>query len=131
MATALTRADTRVLLPTIRVPALLIWGDADARSPMTVAHHMHDAIPDSRLVVIAGAGHVSNLEAPARFDAAARDLFVGLDRVTARQLVRQSVRRRRGPPPPESIAAEGLWQAAQAPRGAVDRSDDGFRKRRA
>ena len=73
MATALARADTRDLLPTIRVPTLLVWGDADARSPMTVAQQMRDAIPGSRLAVIAGVGHVSNLEAPAQFDAAVRD----------------------------------------------------------
>ena len=29
MATALARADTRDLLPTIQVPTLLVWGDAD------------------------------------------------------------------------------------------------------
>jgi pimeloyl-ACP methyl ester carboxylesterase len=45
MATALAHADTRDLLPNIRVPALLVWGDADARSPMTVAHQLRDAIP--------------------------------------------------------------------------------------
>lgn len=59
MATALAQADTRDLLPTIRVPTLLVWGDADARSPMTVAHQLHDAIPGARLAVISGAGHVS------------------------------------------------------------------------
>lgn len=73
MATALAHADTRDLLPTIRVPTLLIWGDADARSPMTVAHQMRDAIPGARLAVIAGAGHVSNLEHPAQFNAEVRD----------------------------------------------------------
>ena len=73
MATALARADTRDLLPTIRVPTLLVWGDADARSPLTVAHQMHDAIPGARLAVIPGAGHVSNLEHPAQFNAEVRD----------------------------------------------------------
>lgn len=73
MATALAHADTRDLLPTIRVPTLLIWGDADARSPLTVAHQLHDAIPGARLAVIPGAGHVSNLEEPARFNAEVRN----------------------------------------------------------
>jgi len=53
--------------------SLLVWGDADARSPLTVAYQMRDAIPGAGLVVIAGAGHVSNLEQPAEFDAAVRD----------------------------------------------------------
>lgn len=73
MATALARADTRDLLPTIRVPTLLIWGDADARSPIAVAHQLRDAIPGARLAVIPGAGHVSNLEDPTRFDSLVRD----------------------------------------------------------
>jgi pimeloyl-ACP methyl ester carboxylesterase len=73
MATALAHADTRDLLPTIQVPTLLVWGDADARSPLTVAHEMRDAISGAQLAVIPGAGHVSNLENPARFDAEVRD----------------------------------------------------------
>ena len=70
MATALAQADTRDLLPHIRVPTLLVWGDADKRSPMSVAYQMHDALPTTRLAVISGAGHLSNLEAPAQFNAA-------------------------------------------------------------
>lgn len=72
MATALAHADTRDLLPSIAVPTLLIWGDADVRSPLAVAHQMHDAILGARLAVISGAGHMSNLEQPARFNAAVR-----------------------------------------------------------
>ena len=80
MATALAHADTRDLLPNVRVPALLIWGDVDVRSPMTVAHQILKAIPGARLVVIPGAGHVSNLAAPSLFNAAVRDfcLCVGI-----------------------------------------------------
>jgi pimeloyl-ACP methyl ester carboxylesterase len=78
MATALARADTRDLLPTIRVPTLLMWGDADARSPMAVAHQLHEAIPGARLAVIPGAGHVSNLEDPVRFDALVRDFCLSV-----------------------------------------------------
>jgi pimeloyl-ACP methyl ester carboxylesterase len=66
-------SDTRDLLPEIRVPTLLVWGEADARSPMSVAHQFHDAIPRARLAVIPGAGHVSNFEAPARFNAEVRN----------------------------------------------------------
>jgi pimeloyl-ACP methyl ester carboxylesterase len=69
MAASSAEADTRDLLPTIRVPTLLIWGDADQRSPMRVAYQLRDAIPSARLSVIPGAGHVSNLEAPDRFNA--------------------------------------------------------------
>ncbi len=64
--------DTRDLLPNIQVPTLLVWGDADRRAPMTVAHQLRDAIPRARLAIIPGAGHVSNLEQPARFNAEVR-----------------------------------------------------------
>lgn len=73
MATALAVADTRDLLRNIGVPTLLIWGDADARSPLAAAHQFRAAIPGSRLTVLAGAGHISNLEKPAEFDAEVRD----------------------------------------------------------
>jgi pimeloyl-ACP methyl ester carboxylesterase len=62
MALSSAHVDTRDLLPEIRVPTLLVWGDADARSPMSVAHQFHDAIPGAKLAVIPGAGHVSNFE---------------------------------------------------------------------
>jgi pimeloyl-ACP methyl ester carboxylesterase len=52
MARALADADTRDLLPEIRIPTLLLWGEADARSPLNVAHAMKALIPEARLSVI-------------------------------------------------------------------------------
>lgn len=69
--------DRRALLGDIRTPTLLIWGEEDARSPVSVAHQFQDSIPDAKLVMIPGAGHVSNLEAPARFDEAIREFCRG------------------------------------------------------
>ncbi len=66
-------ADQRDLLPHIAVPTLLIWGELDARSPLSVAHQFKQAIPGSKLVVIPGCGHVSNLEAPEQLNKAVRD----------------------------------------------------------
>ena len=65
--------DQRDLLPRIAVPTLLIWGELDARSPLSVARQFEDAVPDATLVVIPGAGHVSNLEEPELFNAAVRE----------------------------------------------------------
>jgi pimeloyl-ACP methyl ester carboxylesterase len=65
--------DQRDLLPRIAVPTLLIWGDLDARSPLDVARQFEQAIPGTRLVVIPGAGHVSNLEQPGRCNEAVRE----------------------------------------------------------
>jgi len=76
MRTALrvmAEADQRDLLPQIAVPTLLIWGEHDARSPLTVAHRFLDAIPDATLVVLPGAGHMSNLEQPERFNDSVRE----------------------------------------------------------
>lgn len=68
-------ADTDLsdLLPHVAVPTLLLWGDSDARSPLTVAHQFEEAIPDAELVVIEGAGHMSNLERPQQVNNAVRE----------------------------------------------------------
>jgi pimeloyl-ACP methyl ester carboxylesterase len=65
---AMAEADQRDLLPRIGVPTLLIWGDLDARSPLRVARRFEQAIRDAKLVVIPGAGHMSNLEQPDAFN---------------------------------------------------------------
>ena len=68
----MAEADQSDLLPRITVPTLLIWGEQDVRSPLSVARQFERAIPDAHLVVIPGAGHVSNLERPEEFNAAVR-----------------------------------------------------------
>ena len=66
-------ADQRDLLPRITVPTLLIWGDQDVRSSLSVARQFDRAIPDTKLVVIPQCGHVSNLEQPERVNEAVRE----------------------------------------------------------
>jgi pimeloyl-ACP methyl ester carboxylesterase len=73
----MAEADQRDVLPRITVPTLLIWGEQDVRSPLNVAQQLERAIPNAQLVVIPGAGHVSNLERPEEFNAAVRD-FCGM-----------------------------------------------------
>jgi pimeloyl-ACP methyl ester carboxylesterase len=68
----MAEADLSEVLPSIEVPTLLIWGEADARSPLTVARQFHDAIPGAELQVIEGAGHLSTLERPERVNDAVR-----------------------------------------------------------
>ena len=73
---AMSRAlagDFREVLPSIRVPTLLIWGDDDKRSPLSAGREMCDSIPGARLAVIAAAGHVSNMEQPAEFNAEVKE----------------------------------------------------------
>jgi pimeloyl-ACP methyl ester carboxylesterase len=71
--TLMAETDQRDLLPRIAVPTLLVWGEQDARSPLAIARQFERAIPDTRLVVIPDAGHVSNLEQPERFNGAVRE----------------------------------------------------------
>lgn len=68
MANAFADADLRAVLPEIDVPTLLIYGDADKRSPVAIGEELHAQIPGSKLVVLPGLGHVVNLEAPERFN---------------------------------------------------------------
>jgi pimeloyl-ACP methyl ester carboxylesterase len=58
----------------LTVPTLLIVGERD--DACTAVHaFLAAAIPGARHVVIPGAGHLSNLEAPAAFDRALRDFL--------------------------------------------------------
>jgi pimeloyl-ACP methyl ester carboxylesterase len=70
--------DFSDVLPSIDVPTLLIWGDEDKRSPLGCAEDMRKKIPGSRLIVIPGAGHVSNFEKPDEFNAAVREFLTPL-----------------------------------------------------
>jgi pimeloyl-ACP methyl ester carboxylesterase len=69
----MAEADQRDLLPRIVVPTLLIWGELDARSPLSIASQFERAIPNAQLVVIVGAGHLSHLEQPEQFNDAVRE----------------------------------------------------------
>jgi pimeloyl-ACP methyl ester carboxylesterase len=45
MARSLAENDTTSLLPTIRSPTLLLWGEADQRSPIDVAERFRALTP--------------------------------------------------------------------------------------
>lgn len=64
------RPDSTSLLASIRVPTLVLVGDEDTIAPPDEARKMAEAIPTAELTVIAGAGHLSNLEQPEQFIAA-------------------------------------------------------------
>lgn len=75
---AMAGADLRAVLPTVAVPTLLIWGQQDARSPLTIARSFARAIPQANLVTIPSTGHMSNLERPDAFNSAVRDFHRAL-----------------------------------------------------
>jgi pimeloyl-ACP methyl ester carboxylesterase len=62
------RPDSTPTLATIDVPVLIVVGDEDALTPVKESEAMHAAITGSRLEVLTGAGHVSNVERPAAFN---------------------------------------------------------------
>jgi pimeloyl-ACP methyl ester carboxylesterase len=70
--------DVRDVLPRIAVPTLLLYGEADVRSPGDVAHALHEQIRASELVFLPGVGHMANVEAPERFNAEVRSFIRGL-----------------------------------------------------
>lgn len=57
-------ADQRHVLAEVDVPTLLLYADHDVRAPVAVGEAIHRAVPRSELVVLAGAGHASPVEAP-------------------------------------------------------------------
>jgi pimeloyl-ACP methyl ester carboxylesterase len=61
------RPDSRPDLPGITVPTLVITSDRDRLIPQGATAPMADVIPDARLAVIEGAGHLSNVERPETF----------------------------------------------------------------
>jgi pimeloyl-ACP methyl ester carboxylesterase len=75
MLKAFAEADLRDILPIIEVPTLLIYGELDQRSPLTVARELHSKIPTSTLVVIPGVGHECSTEAPEAFNAEVRSFL--------------------------------------------------------
>ena len=64
------RPDRTPMLPSIDCSTLLVCGGEDTTSPAPEMRALAERIPDSEFVEIAGAGHLSNLEAPDRFDEA-------------------------------------------------------------
>ena len=66
---ALAQADLRAAIGAIKLPTLLIAGVSDPVTTVADANAMHQAIPNSRIAEVP-ASHLSNLEAPAQFDAA-------------------------------------------------------------
>ena len=53
------RETTDKLLPTLRMPVLIVWGEVDHITPLSQGGKMHQLIPQSELDVIGGCGHLA------------------------------------------------------------------------
>ncbi len=57
----------RARLGRATLPALVVWGEQDRLVSVAHAHAFTESLPDARLVVVPGAGHLPYLEQPAAF----------------------------------------------------------------
>lgn len=60
--------EYREVLPTITVPTLVVCGERDTVAPPSFSQEIAGGIPGARLEIIDGAGHVTNADAPDRFN---------------------------------------------------------------
>ena len=67
-AEAVWLADQRARVAEIHIPTLIVCGKEDQPTPPELSRDLHAMIPQSRLAMIAGAGHLTNLEAPSKFN---------------------------------------------------------------
>jgi len=64
------RPDSRAILAAIKVPTVVIVGEADQVTPADLAREMATGIAGARLVTIPQSGHLTTLEQPDRVNAA-------------------------------------------------------------
>ena len=67
------------LLEGIKAPTLVLAGQEDGALP--ACRFIHEKIKDSQLVVIPGAGHLSNLDQPEAFNHAVLEYLASIDRI--------------------------------------------------
>jgi 3-oxoadipate enol-lactonase len=67
---AIPRINVTARLSEIRIPSLVIVGEQDPGTPVSMAREIHENLPGSELVIIPSAAHLSNLEQPAAFNQA-------------------------------------------------------------
>ena len=71
--TSLNASDSRDDLGRITVPTLVVVGDKDTITPPEESRRLAEGIPDSRLVIVEGAGHFPMIEKPEVFNGALRE----------------------------------------------------------
>lgn len=82
---SLARADFRDLLPQIKVPSLLVFGDRSDFYPVETAHYLCQQMPNARLQIYPDADHAPHLAQPRRFVAEVLE-FIGITTAQAHQV---------------------------------------------
>ncbi len=67
--------DLKSVMPSIKAPVLLVWGEDDTATPLSDAQTMKKLIPDAGLVSFPGCGHYSFLDNPFGFKAVVSSFF--------------------------------------------------------
>jgi pimeloyl-ACP methyl ester carboxylesterase len=70
LSALMSRPDATPVLSQIHCPTLVIVGEEDALTPPKMSEDIKRGIPQAELAVLAGAGHMSNMEQPAAFNRA-------------------------------------------------------------
>lgn len=71
---ALRDADLRAEVGRIRAPSLILVGSEDVSTPPSDAEDLAASVPDARVTVVAGAGHLCTVERSEEFERIARHL---------------------------------------------------------
>jgi pimeloyl-ACP methyl ester carboxylesterase len=66
----MTRPDSTPTLAKIHCPTLIVVGSEDSATPPAASEKMRAHIAGAELIVVPGAGHLSNIEQPVVFNAA-------------------------------------------------------------
>ena len=74
----LARHELRLEAEEIRVPTLLIFGGEDRLTPPDIGRALQARLPDSRLHVVPGAGHLVNIEQPEAFNKHLIEFLLGV-----------------------------------------------------
>ncbi|MDE6290538.1 MAG: alpha/beta hydrolase [Muribaculaceae bacterium] len=67
--------DLKHVMPSIKAPVLLVWGEDDTATPLSDAQTMKRLIPNAGLVSFPGCGHYSFLDNPFGFKAVVSSFF--------------------------------------------------------
>ena len=70
--------DRRAALGRIEAPTLLLAGERDETAPPAVMERVAARIPQARFLILPRAGHLANLEQPARFNRTLGDFLAGI-----------------------------------------------------
>jgi 3-oxoadipate enol-lactonase len=72
--------DSRSMLPMIVAPTMCVVGELDSETPPEYAMALADGIAQARLVIVEGAGHLLNVEAPDEVNGAILEHVAAADR---------------------------------------------------